>query len=213
MSEPENLNTLQKNFKEFKDSKITAITHATATTKTLEVKKCVSIADGHPLGTVNIDDLSIINEDYLVTSSPSWKNLALKDKQTIFFNIADQLEAHRDKIIYFLIHEAGKTYKDAIDEIREAVDFLRYYAVQAEKISQVRQSLPGPTGETNDLFYEPKGVFVCISPWNFPVAIFIGQIAAALITGNSVLAKPSEHTPLLGEIVADIFYDLSLIHI
>lgn len=210
LSEPENLNTLQQNFKEFKDSKITAITHATATTKTLEVKKCVSIADGHPLGTVNIDDLSIINEDYLVTPSPSWKNLALKDKQTIFFNIADQLEAQRDKIIYFLIHEAGKTYKDAIDEIREAVDFLRYYAVQAEKISQVRQSLPGPTGETNDLFYEPKGIFVCISPWNFPVAIFIGQIAAALITGNSVLAKPSEHTPLLGEIVADIFYDCGI---
>ena len=129
LSEPENLNTLQQNFKEFKDSTITAITHATATTKTLEVKKCVSIADGHPLGTVNIDDLSIINEDYLVTPSPSWKNLALQDKQTIFFNIADQLEAHRDKIIYFLIHEAGKTYKDAIDEIM-AVDFLRYYAIK-----------------------------------------------------------------------------------
>ena len=78
------------------------------------------------------------------------------------------------------------------------------------RFSQVRQSLPGPTGETNDLFYEPKGVFVCISPWNFPVAIFIGQIAAALITGNSVLAKPSEHTPLLGEIVADIFYDCGI---
>ena len=84
--------------------------------------------------------------------------------------------------------------------------FLRYYAVQAEKISQVRQSLPGPTGETNDLFYEPKGVFVCISPWNFPVAIFIGQIAAALITGNSVLYPNLQSTLPYWEKLLLIFF-------
>jgi RHH-type proline utilization regulon transcriptional repressor/proline dehydrogenase/delta 1-pyrroline-5-carboxylate dehydrogenase len=93
-----------------------------------------------------------------------------------------------------LVREAFKTWGDAVAEVREAVDFLRYYAAEAERI-QAPVVLPGPTGESNELHLGGRGVWVCISPWNFPLAIFMGQVAAALATGNTVLAKPAEQTP------------------
>ncbi|MGV8242110.1 aldehyde dehydrogenase family protein, partial [Pseudomonas aeruginosa] len=92
--------------------------------------------------------------------------------------------------------EAGKSLQDGIDEIREAVDFCRYYAQQARQ-RLVREELRGPTGERNELFYEGRGIFACVSPWNFPLAIFLGQISAALVAGNTVLAKPAEQTSLI----------------
>src|SRR3546814_16594418 len=92
--------------------------------------------------------------------------------------------------------EAGKTIPDGVAEVREAVDFLRYYAGQARALV-APESLPSPTGETNTLQMAGRGVFACISPWNFPLAIFIGKVAAALATGNSALAKPDEQTPLV----------------
>ena len=92
--------------------------------------------------------------------------------------------------------EGGKTLDDAVAEVREAVDFCRYYAVQA-RTALAPRALPGPTGESNELRYRGRGVFVCISPWNFPLAIFLGQIAAALVAGNAVVAKPAEQTPLI----------------
>ncbi|MGH8848373.1 MAG: L-glutamate gamma-semialdehyde dehydrogenase, partial [Polaromonas sp.] len=93
-----------------------------------------------------------------------------------------------------LVKEAFKTWGDAVSEVREAVDFLRYYANEAERI-MAPVALPGPTGETNELRLTARGAWVCISPWNFPLAIFTGQVAAALSTGNAVLAKPAEQTP------------------
>jgi RHH-type proline utilization regulon transcriptional repressor/proline dehydrogenase/delta 1-pyrroline-5-carboxylate dehydrogenase len=93
-----------------------------------------------------------------------------------------------------LVREAFKTWGDAVAEVREAVDFLRYYAAEAERL-QAPVALPGPTGESNELHLGGRGVWVCISPWNFPLAIFMGQVAAALATGNTVLAKPAEQTP------------------
>jgi len=98
------------------------------------------------------------------------------------------------KLCALLVKEAFKTWGDAVSEVREAVDFLRYYANEAERIMQP-VALPGPTGETNELRLTARGVWVCISPWNFPLAIFTGQVAAALATGNAVLAKPAEQTP------------------
>jgi RHH-type proline utilization regulon transcriptional repressor/proline dehydrogenase/delta 1-pyrroline-5-carboxylate dehydrogenase len=93
-----------------------------------------------------------------------------------------------------LAAEAGKTLGDAVAEVREAVDFCRYYAQQAaEKLQPI--ALPGPTGESNELRLHGRGVFVCISPWNFPLAIFAGQVVAALVAGNAVAAKPAEQTP------------------
>jgi len=110
---------------------------------------------------------------------------------------ADALEVRRAEFIALLIREAGKTIPDALAEVREATDFLRYYAAQARHWLIRPQLLPGPTGEHNELQLHGRGVFVCISPWNFPLAIFTGQIAAALVAGNSVVAKPAEQTNLV----------------
>jgi RHH-type proline utilization regulon transcriptional repressor/proline dehydrogenase/delta 1-pyrroline-5-carboxylate dehydrogenase len=95
-----------------------------------------------------------------------------------------------------LQNEAGKTLDDALAELREAVDYCRYYAAQARDCLAA-QPMPGPTGESNLLRYRGRGVFVCISPWNFPLGIFLGQVSAALVAGNSVVAKPAEQTPLV----------------
>lgn len=112
-------------------------------------------------------------------------------------DFAARLEADRDRLMALLAREAGKTVQDAVDEVREAVDFCRYYAAQAWARFEAPTLLPGPTGESNELYLEGRGVFVCISPWNFPLAIFVGQVAAALAAGNTVVAKPAEETPLI----------------
>ena len=135
-----------------------------------------------------------------------WKNTPVSERADVFYRIADNLEKDSTKFLYYLIHEAGKTYKDSYDEIREAVDFLRYYADNAKSLLSEPNNLNGPTGESNQLFYQSKGTFVCISPWNFPLAIFAGQIAAALVTGNSVISKPSEHTPIIATMMIELFY-------
>ncbi|MGD9770014.1 MAG: L-glutamate gamma-semialdehyde dehydrogenase, partial [Pseudolabrys sp.] len=109
---------------------------------------------------------------------------------------SDLIEADRGRLIALLQAEGGKTLDDALAEVREAIDFCRYYAAEA-RTSLVPQVLPGPTGESNELHYRGRGVFVCISPWNFPLAIFLGQVTAALAAGNAVVAKPAEQTPLV----------------
>jgi RHH-type proline utilization regulon transcriptional repressor/proline dehydrogenase/delta 1-pyrroline-5-carboxylate dehydrogenase len=107
---------------------------------------------------------------------------------------ADALESDMPRFCALLVKEAFKTWGDTVAEVREAVDFLRYYANEAERI-MAPVTLPGPTGESNELRLTARGAWVCISPWNFPLAIFMGQVAAALATGNTVLAKPAEQTP------------------
>ena len=118
---------------------------------------------------------------------------------------ADLLESHRGQLLYLLQAEAGKTLPDAINEIREAVDFARYYAAQGQKVL-APQAMPGPAGESNLYTREGRGVFACISPWNFPLAIFSGQITAALMAGNSVVAKPAEQTPLIAAFVVKLLH-------
>jgi RHH-type transcriptional regulator, proline utilization regulon repressor / proline dehydrogenase / delta 1-pyrroline-5-carboxylate dehydrogenase len=110
---------------------------------------------------------------------------------------SDLLDANRADFHQLLVREAGKTIPDAIAEVREAVDFCRYYALQARKQFTAPQRLEGPTGELNELILQGRGVFACISPWNFPLAIFAGQVSAALAAGNTVVAKPAEPTPLI----------------
>jgi RHH-type proline utilization regulon transcriptional repressor/proline dehydrogenase/delta 1-pyrroline-5-carboxylate dehydrogenase len=113
--------------------------------------------------------------------------------------MADALEANTDRLLALMARETGKTLLDGVAEVREAVDFLRYYAVEAETKFAGLVRLPGPAGETNHLELRGRGVFVCISPWNFPLAIFTGQLAAALAAGNTVLAKPAEQSPLIAQ--------------
>ncbi len=127
-----------------------------------------------------------------------WKNTTAQNRAECLERAANLIENENMlKLVYILIVEAGKTVRDAIAEVREAVDFLRYYAMIAKNELIDWHKLPGPTGENNFIFFEGRGVFLCISPWNFPLAIFIGQVAAALVTGNTVLAKPAEQTPII----------------
>ncbi|WP_195742850.1 bifunctional proline dehydrogenase/L-glutamate gamma-semialdehyde dehydrogenase PutA [Shewanella woodyi] len=128
----------------------------------------------------------------------SWCNTPVETRANALQKLADLLEENREELIALCTREAGKSIQDGIDEVREAVDFCRYYAVQAKKMMAQPELLPGPTGELNELFLQGRGIFVCISPWNFPLAIFIGQVAAALAAGNTVVAKPAEQTSIVG---------------
>ncbi|WP_163834833.1 bifunctional proline dehydrogenase/L-glutamate gamma-semialdehyde dehydrogenase PutA [Spartinivicinus ruber] len=127
----------------------------------------------------------------------SWNTQPVGTRAKCLQKLADLLETNLAEFIALCHREAGKTIQDSIDEVREAVDFCRYYAVQAEERFGNPQVLPGPTGESNELSLAGRGVFVCISPWNFPLAIFLGQVAAALAAGNTVIAKPAEQTSLI----------------
>ena len=110
---------------------------------------------------------------------------------------ADLFEAHRAELMALCVREGGRCVADAMNEVREAVDFCRYYALRAEAEFAQDQELPGPSGELNRLALRGRGVFLCISPWNFPLSIFTGQVVAALVAGNAVLAKPARQTPLV----------------
>jgi len=127
-----------------------------------------------------------------------WVETSVYDRAKILESIAENIEQQYEKFILLLVLEGGRCVPDAIAEIREAMDFCRYYAMLARQKMAEAQQLHGPTGETNQLSLHGRGVFVCISPWNFPLAIFCGQVAAALVTGNCVIAKPATQTPLIG---------------
>ncbi|OQK18230.1 integrase [Methyloprofundus sedimenti] len=126
-----------------------------------------------------------------------WRLSAVNKRVTYLLKAAELLEENRLELVALCVREAGKTIKDALDEVREAVDFCRYYAQSAQELFAQPLTLPGPTGEQNLLYQYGRGVFVCISPWNFPIAIFIGQVTAALASGNTVIAKPAKQTPLI----------------
>ena len=126
----------------------------------------------------------------------AWDETPAAERAACLERAADLLEERRDRLMALLAAEGGKTLDDGIAEIREAVDFCRYYASEARRVF-VERTLPGPTGEENRYRLRGRGAFVCISPWNFPLAIFLGQVSAALAAGNTVLAKPAEQTPLI----------------
>ncbi|WP_291869939.1 bifunctional proline dehydrogenase/L-glutamate gamma-semialdehyde dehydrogenase PutA [Bradyrhizobium sp.] len=125
-----------------------------------------------------------------------WGRTPAHRRAAILEHAANLLEQRRAHFIALLQREGGKTLDDALSEVREAVDFCRYYAAEGRKLFGDGEPLPGPTGESNTLRLRGRGVFLAISPWNFPLAIFLGQVAAALMAGNAVVAKPAEQTPL-----------------
>ena len=129
---------------------------------------------------------------------PSWDGLGGPHRAAVLERGADLYEKNWATLTHLLVREAGKTLDNAQADLREAVDFLRYYASRARDEFAGATLLPGPTGERNEISLHARGVFACISPWNFPLAIFTGQVAAALAAGNAVLAKPAEQTPLIG---------------
>ena len=138
-----------------------------------------------------------------------WAATPVETRAGTLERLADLLEEHRDALVALCVHEAGKTLSDAIAEVRESVDFCRYYASEARRVL-APHPLPGPTGETNLLTLHPRGMIVAISPWNFPLAIFTGQVVAALVTGNAVLAKPAEQTPRVAAFAVSLMYEAGI---
>ena len=135
----------------------------------------------------------------------AWHRTPLATRAQALRRAAGTLEARLPEFCGLLVKEAHKTLGDGVAEVREAVDFCRYYADQAEA-RLATQVLPGPTGESNELHLHGRGVFVCISPWNFPLAIFAGQVAAALVAGNTVAAKPAEQTPAVAQRFVELLH-------
>jgi RHH-type transcriptional regulator, proline utilization regulon repressor / proline dehydrogenase / delta 1-pyrroline-5-carboxylate dehydrogenase len=158
----------------------------------------ISPIDGRTLGDVSEADGAIAQEALGAAAKgfAAWSARPVEERAAALERAAGLYEQNRDALIALLQVEGGKTLDDALAEVREAVDFCRYYAAQARR-TLAPEMMPGPTGETNELHHRGRGVFVCISPWNFPLAIFTGQIAAALAAGNTVIAKPAEQTPLI----------------
>ena len=150
------------------------------------------------VGTVATADGSTASHavEAALAAFPSWDATPASNRAVLLERAADLIEQNRDRLVALLAHEGGKTLDDGVSEVREAVDFCRFYAMESRRLFGHEAQLPGPAGEENRFRLTGRGVFVCISPWNFPLAIFTGQITAALAAGNSVVAKPAEQTPL-----------------
>ena len=143
-------------------------------------------------------------------AQPAWDAAGGVARGKVLRAMADALERQREAFVALLAREAGRTLADGISEVREAADFCRYYAALAERDFAGPRALPGPAGEANTLSLRGCGVFVAISPWNFPLSIFTGQAAAALAAGNAVLAKPAEQTPKIAARAVELYYAAGL---
>ncbi|MDV6319652.1 bifunctional proline dehydrogenase/L-glutamate gamma-semialdehyde dehydrogenase PutA [Chromohalobacter sp. HP20-39] len=141
---------------------------------------------------------------------PRWSDTPVEERAAILERFADLMEEHLAELMTLCSREGGKLLTDGVDEIREAVDFCRYYAMRAREMFGAPIPLPGPTGESNELILSGKGVFAAISPWNFPVAIFCGQMVAAAVAGNPVLAKPAEQTSLIAHRVVELLHEAGM---
>jgi RHH-type proline utilization regulon transcriptional repressor/proline dehydrogenase/delta 1-pyrroline-5-carboxylate dehydrogenase len=146
-----------------------------------------------------------------VPAQREWERIPVNIRAACLERAADRIQADRARFIALAIREAGKSLTAAVAEVREAVDLLRYYAASARK-SLVAVKLPGPTGETDELTYAGRGVMIAISPWNFPLAIFLGQVGAALVAGNAVIAKPAEQTPLIAARAVRFLHEAGIPH-
>jgi len=158
----------------------------------------LSPIDGRVIGAVREGDDALARAAMAAAAAgfAAWAATPAAERAAALLRAGNLVEKNRGALIALLQNEGGKTLDDALAEVREAVDYCRYYAARA-RADLDPQTMPGPTGESNVLRYRGRGVFVCISPWNFPLAIFVGQIAAALAAGNAVVAKPAEQTPLI----------------
>ena len=147
--------------------------------------------------------------DVLERAAPGWRQTPVAERAALLERFGERLQAARGELVALLCREAGKTLQDALDELREAIDYCRYYARQARELF-VRRDLPGPVGELNQYYYEGRGIALCVSPWNFPLAIFLGQVCAALVAGNVVVAKPAERTSLIAARAIELLLEAGL---
>jgi RHH-type proline utilization regulon transcriptional repressor/proline dehydrogenase/delta 1-pyrroline-5-carboxylate dehydrogenase len=140
-------------------------------------------------------------------AAASWDEAPASQRAQMLERAADLFEQHRAELATLIVREGGRIIPDALAEVREAVDYCRYYAQEARRLFGTATALPGPSGEANTLMLRGRGVFACISPWNFPLAIFTGQVAAALAAGNAVIAKPAEQTPLVAMRAIELLHE------
>jgi RHH-type proline utilization regulon transcriptional repressor/proline dehydrogenase/delta 1-pyrroline-5-carboxylate dehydrogenase len=185
---------------------------AGATPRDRDAQPTLSPADLRPVGTVASASHPDIDAAFAAakTAQPAWDAAGGAARARVLLAMADALEAERERLIALCAREAGKTLADGIAEVREAADFCRYYAHLARTRFAGPERLAGPAGEANTLELHGRGVFVCISPWNFPLAIFTGQVAAALAAGDAVVAKPAEQTPLVAFEAVRLFHAAGL---
>ena len=200
----EDIKELENNMKDFHNNEFKAcsIINGLDVAEEYETKKAPFDNKKH------IGKVSYVSKDKLenIELDESWTELNLEERIKVLNKVAADIQNNRDKFFYLLANEAGKTLKDCDAEVRESIDFINYYCHQAEELF-TKEELEGPTGEKNYLIHAPKGKFLCISPWNFPMAIFVGQISAALVTGNSVIAKPAEDTSIIAYEIIKLFHE------
>ena len=171
----------------------------------------VSPVNGQTIGRVREGDAAVATAAMAAAQSgfASWASEPIERRAAALERASDLIDARRARLIALMQAEGGKTLDDAVAEVREAIDFCRYYALEARR-SLAPQPLPGPTGESNELRMRGRGVFVCISPWNFPLSIFLGQVSAALAAGNAVVAKPAEQTPLIAAAAVRLLHEAGI---
>lgn len=177
-----------------------------------EVRAVGSPFDGNTVGQVTEGDPAIAKAAVAAARAgfAAWQSTPAARRAACLRRAADLIEARRGRFIHLLQTEGGKTIDDAVSEVREAADYCRYYAAQGVTLFGQDKVLPGPTGESNELRWRGRGVFVAISPWNFPIAIFLGQVTAALMAGNTVVAKPAEQTPLIGAEAVQLLHEAGI---
>lgn len=148
--------------------------------------------------------------DAAAAAFDKWDQTSVIERAACLDKLAELMEKHMPRLMAIAIKEAGKSIPNAVAEVREAIDFCRYYADQARKQFGAAMLLPGPTGESNRMQFSGKGIFVCISPWNFPLAIFTGEVTAALVSGNVVLAKPAAQTALIASEAVKLMHEAGI---
>jgi len=199
LADPEQLESLQQNLDRMADKHWTAMPLINGSPCDGNERLIVNPYDNRlTVGSVTFAEPAAIGEAVTEAAQAfeSWRLRPVAQRAEYLKKAADLLEAKRLELVSLCVREGGRTIKDALSEVREAVDFCRYYAQSALELFGKPIRLPGPTGEENWLYHYGRGVYVCISPWNFPIAIFVGQIAAALAAGNTVIAKPASQTAL-----------------
>ena len=201
LTEEENINLYSK-LNTIKDIQAFNIIEGREISSDLKVDIISPHQNFNKIGNAFFANKKIVNEalQSLENYELTWKNFDYTKRIEIIQNFSDLLESNYENLVEACVKEAGKTINDSIADIREAIDFCRYYSVIAKDLFQEIE-LPGPTGETNKYRFKGKGLSAVISPWNFPIAIFTGQLVAALITGNVVFAKPAEQTSYCAYIV------------
>ena len=164
------------------------------------------------LGTVAAATAAHIEEALArgVAAAPGWNAVGAERRAASLERAAELIEERAASLLALIVREGGRTIPDALAEVREAVDYCRYYAAGARDDFAAPTALPGPTGERNTLSLHGRGMFACIAPWNFPLAIFIGQVAAALAAGNAVIAKPAEQTPLIAAAAVRLLHEAGI---